>query len=171
MAGQLLFFQLGPHLGLGQLARAWSQYQLSIPDWPRFRDQRTLQSRLGDTDQVVFWSGVLDAVHRGQIDTWDYSWQYAMFRAAGLAVLPNRNLVGNIGHDARGTHTRDPNNRFANLPTEPIDQIRHPVNVERHVAADRWTFDNLFQPVPVVAGLPRRPPWWQRILGKNPVSA
>jgi hypothetical protein len=94
--------------GWASWRRAWAQYDLAIRNWPRLKQTGALLRVLGDRNQAAYWTGVFDAVHAGQIDTWDYSWQFTVFRTGGLVVLPSVNLVSNIGLVARGTHTRDP---------------------------------------------------------------
>ncbi len=161
------YFSRWAHIwGWASWRRAWNHYDLAITDWPRIRASRALPDCLEDPHQVRYWNNVLDAVYAGEIDTWDYSWQYALFRAGGLAILPNQNLVSNIGHDARGTHTRDPSSRFSKLPTLPMNTLTHPQSVERHRQADQWTFENLFRPAPVTASEPRRSRWWHRLTGR-----
>ncbi len=157
------FSRWGHIWGWASWRRAWDHYRLDIPDWPGFRDGGGLDRLLGDRRQSEYWTSVMDTVHRGRIDTWDYSWQLAIFRAGGLVALPNENLVSNIGHDPRATHTTDANCRFARLPVRPLESIVHPTRIERHEAADSWTFENLFRPAPV-APLPesRRKRWWHR---------
>ena len=71
------------------------------------------------------------------IDTWDVRWTFSVCFHAGLTVLPDRNVVSNIGPggDARHTHgvTCD-----AKLPRTPMTfPLRHPADVARHVVANR----------------------------------
>ncbi|MEI3648822.1 MAG: hypothetical protein ACK5RT_00280 [Dolichospermum sp.] len=62
----------------------------------------------------------------------------------GLSILPNHNLVSNIGFREDGTHTTSQDSKLSNLPTVDIWEIKHPPFVVRHKEADLYTFDNIF---------------------------
>ena len=58
-------------------------------------------------------------------------------------MIPNVNLVTNIGFGAEATHTKKPS-PFANLPTKPMHDIAHPAVVERNTKADEHTDELMF---------------------------
>ena len=80
------------------------------------------------------------------MDTWDFSWQYAIWRRQGLVALPNRNLISNLGFGAGATHTVQAESRWASMPTSELGVLEHPAQIGRDVAADRWTFEHVFCP-------------------------
>ena len=74
---------------------------------------------------------------RGEIDTWDYQWTFACIAAGGLAAMPRRNLISNIGFGTAASHTTDDFHPLADLPLEGVRlPLRHPPAVERDEAAD-----------------------------------
>ena len=42
----------------------------------------------------------------GQINTWDYQWQATVIKNKGLCVVPNKNLISNLGDGPDATHTQ-----------------------------------------------------------------
>ncbi len=52
---------------------------------------------------------------------WDYQWIFAIFHNNGLSVIPQRNLVSNIGFGEDSTHTSDTQNYLANLKRYEMD--------------------------------------------------
>ena len=38
--------------------------------------------------------------------TWDYQWVYTCWSKNGLSIIPNKNLVQNLGMGPQGTHTK-----------------------------------------------------------------
>jgi hypothetical protein len=42
------------------------------------------------------------------LDTWDYPVLYSMWRNGSVSITPTRRLTGNLGFDARATHTHRP---------------------------------------------------------------
>ena len=43
-----------------------------------------------------------DDAYSNRIDTWDFQWHFAVMSRHGLAAVPRRNLVSNIGFAPRG---------------------------------------------------------------------
>ena len=64
----------------------------------------------------------------GALRTWAFRWDIACFSQNGLAIVPERNLVKNIGVGKEGaTHTRRRNPVFADLEVQPLElPLRHP---------------------------------------------
>lgn len=76
---------------------------------------------------------------------WDAQWWQAVTKNKGLCILPNMNLVSNIGFGTDATHTRDIE-RFAALPTETMPfPLIHPRVIMRHVLADMYTYRTYFK--------------------------
>jgi len=81
---------------------------------------------------------VFDAVHQGRVDTWDYQWAFAKLVQGGLSIVPACNLVSNLGFGADSTHTSNPNDPRAALPTESMaSPLVHPSRRAACVQADQ----------------------------------
>jgi hypothetical protein len=72
-----------------------------------------------------------------KIDTWDYQWTISIWLNRGLAIIPNKNLVSNIGFGADALHTIEEIDGLSNVPTQPILPLKYPASIERNKAADR----------------------------------
>ena len=93
---------------------------------------------------VISWGGKFEAVYRGGMDTWDYQLNFCCLTENWLTVLPNVNLVTNIGFGATASRTTKID-RFANMKTEPMPfPLRHPAFVVRDRRADAWTENDQF---------------------------
>lgn len=119
--------------------RAWQHNQADMADWPGLRASGWLD-RLDDghADFRRFWRWVFDETYRGRIDTWDHVWTFSCWLRDGVSAVPTTNLVSNIGMgvDASHTHARD---WRARIPRDAMAfPLRHPAEVARHRAADRW---------------------------------
>jgi len=130
--------------------RAWSYFDLEMKSWPALRNTSWLFNILGDRASEEYWHNIFDSVYAGHIDTWDYQWVFACLVQRGLDILPNVNLVSNIGFGQEATHTRDANNLSANLPvTAMAFPIQHPDQVVRDKKADQFTFEKVYKPKPL----------------------
>jgi hypothetical protein len=104
-------------------------YDVDMKHWPRIRDGGTLSDLVGGPAEAKYWTGVFERTFQGQIDTWDYQWVFACMLQGRLAVLPNANLVSNIGFGSAATHTTG-SGELANLRAESMEfPLRHPRGV------------------------------------------
>jgi hypothetical protein len=139
------YFSRYPHIwGWASWRRVWNNYDVDMKMWPEIRDGGWLQDLLRDKKVMRFWNSKFDAVYRRKIDTWDYQWVFSRWINNELAILPNVNLVSNIGFGPEAAHTKH-RNRFSELETEAIIfPISHPFYVIRDHIADNITEKNEF---------------------------
>ena len=140
------YFSRYTHIwGWASWRRAWKHYDLSISHWPMIREGQWLDDFLGDRRESDYWTEIFDLVYQGKIGTWDYQWLFACWLESALCVLPNVNLVSNIGFGADATHTGGAG-RVAELPTEEmLFPLKHPPAMIRDGAADKNTADLFFR--------------------------
>ena len=79
------------------------------------------------------------------LDTWDYQWQNSIKKAGGLSIIPNVNLVSNIGFGKDATHTKKTNTSKLNIQTISIGEITHPEKIKQDKNADKYTDKKVFQ--------------------------
>lgn len=138
-------FSRFPHVwGWATWRRVWQKfYDYKMSLWPLVRESNLLKDIfcsiearslngqddlfiLSGKDDVEYWRRKFDVVHSGQFNTWDYQFFLAAFLQNGLAVLPNVNLVSNIGFGEEASSTTTIT-ELANVPTEPITfPLKHP---------------------------------------------
>jgi hypothetical protein len=138
-ADSYYFSRYNPVWGWASWRRAFAPYDATMRRWPELRDARWLEQVLDSRAQVQYWTTVFQDCFDGRIDTWDYQWVFASWLHDMLAVVPNRNLVRNIGFGAGATHTAG-QAMFADDPLEKMEfPLRHPAGVARNVEADRFS--------------------------------
>lgn len=97
-----VFTQYGWQWGWATWRRAWRHFDLRMREWPDFK-------RAGLQHGANFWparAGLLEETYRGNVDTWDYQWAFAMASRWGLSAVPRVSLVQNIGIGG-GTHYQE----------------------------------------------------------------
>jgi hypothetical protein len=88
---------------------------------------------------VKYWESIFNSVYNGLINTWDYQWVFSCWIQGGLSIIPNFNLVSNIGFDTIGTHTKG-DSLFSKLQTEKIKfPLVHPDYIIRDIKSDGYT--------------------------------
>jgi hypothetical protein len=85
---------------------------------------------------------------RGKVDWWDYQWDFARFSNSGLAIVPNRNLVKNLGFGQDATHTVNGTNDMTTLEALEMEfPLRHPSFVIRDIVSDKRYFSRFMKDV------------------------
>jgi len=125
--------------------RAWEHFDFAMTQWPEIRNGNWLDDLLADPGHVRYWKGIFDETHGNRNSSWAYRWTYSVWAQGGLTVLPNVNLVSNIGFGVDGTHTWRRSSRFAALEAAPMEfPLRHPPYMIRDAEADRFTQKHMF---------------------------
>ena len=74
-----------------------------------------------------YWNDIFLKMSKYQNDDiWDYLWHYSIWSNGGISILPEKNLVTNIGFGLESTHTREPVPGYKNviqIETAPLDEI------------------------------------------------
>jgi hypothetical protein len=139
--------------------RAWQYYDFEMKLWPQLKQQSSLQDIFCDPHTIMTWTRILQDVADGKLDTWDFQWIMTCLFQNGLAVLPNVNLVSNIGFGADATHTFSAESTAVDglqlsLATEPMTfPLKSPDVMLPDSQIDRFMQDALYDYFPK---LPKR---------------
>jgi hypothetical protein len=130
------FSQYSNIWGWASWKRVWEKYD---PDLKKYNEEDValqLKKVFSDTFLISDWLQIFKDLKSGKIDTWDYQLNFLTYFENGLCVTPNVNLISNIGFREDATHTPDPSNHNANLPTGEITEIIHPEYFLPDIEAD-----------------------------------
>lgn len=134
--------------------RAWAHFDVHMRRWPELRDAGFLDEVLPDRVERDYWSERFNSAYSGRFTrVWDWQWLFTIWRQNGLSVVPELNLITNIGFGPDATNYKTASSPFAFQPRHEITEIRHPPDVFPHRKADRFTFD-YFEGGSVARGLP-----------------
>jgi Macrocin-O-methyltransferase (TylF) len=98
-------------------------------------------------DEVLFWQKSFDnMVSQHRVDIWDFRWMYSVWKNRGVSVLPQINLVKNIGFDQQATHTYIMADNIQHMTAGEIKNIEHPSSILLNRDADKYSLTNHFNP-------------------------
>ncbi|WMW24311.1 hypothetical protein RE474_09415 [Methanolobus sediminis] len=139
------YFSRYPHIwGWASWRRSWKKYDVDMKIWPEIKKNNWLQDILENKKVVKHWTKKFDYVYDGKIDTWDTQWLFSRWINNELAILPNVNLISNIGFGPNAMHTKY-KTRISEMDIEPTRfPILHPPYVIRDRIADNYTEKNDF---------------------------
>lgn len=135
------YFSRYPHCwGWATWKRAWQYYDADMACWPSISHNQWLVDILGDRSAKRYWQHKFQKTYEGTINSWAFVWTLSCWLQSGLCILPNVNLVSNIGFDGSGTHHVHSFPPFARMATSPIEfPLKHPAVVIRDARADAFT--------------------------------
>jgi hypothetical protein len=144
--GSYYFSAINHVWGWATWKRAWDKYDVNIENYPELLEQKVISSMYSSPKMEKYWRKNFKLVHSKRKDTWDFQWQYAVSVHHGLAIIPNKNLVSNIGFDTNATHTIDDFHPCANRKLDSINTLNHPMFFVPDLRADYYTFRKYMSP-------------------------
>lgn len=99
--------------GWATWARAWREYDGGMSGWETRR--ALVDSTFATRHEAAFWRATFAHAlpGAGPLDTWDFPWLFTVRARDGLVIMPERNLVENLGFAPDATHTtRAPRHRY-----------------------------------------------------------
>lgn len=120
--------------------RAWKLYEREMSgfpeDWEGISNRCDLPQRLKD-----WWHQALSNTRQGVVDTWDFQWHYTVMKHQGVCLIPNRNLVENIGVGEAATHMKQ-RDVASSIRLEGFCRFDPPSSLEINRRADEFDFDH-----------------------------
>ncbi len=137
------FSQETPIWGWATWRRVWKHYKLNL-DTLKDLEQSNLKSCIKKSFQHSI-TAMFDFrnVFDGKINTWDYQYAFYQLINNGLSVIPNINLIKNIGFNDSATHTHRRKNLMANDQAleHDFEMIKHPMFIVPDKYADTYTYN------------------------------
>ncbi|MGV3706980.1 MAG: nucleotide-diphospho-sugar transferase [Arcticibacter sp.] len=112
--------------GWASWKRVWQLYDAELNGYSETDVEETIQTVFSEPIVTAEYLHLFKELKAGKIDTWDYQLKLINFFNNGLSIVPNANLISNIGFRPDATHTHTPD-LFADIPHGQLDEeINHP---------------------------------------------
>jgi hypothetical protein len=124
--------------GWGTWRRAWKHYTGDMQCYSDDEARAILKAYYPDYTKFSYLYNALLKFKKGTAvcwQHWDFQWTLACFAQNGLCIVPENNLMMNIGFGDDSTHTQQMNPVFENLQVQPL---RFPLRHPRFVYADSF---------------------------------
>lgn len=127
--------------------RAWKHYDPDMSHWPCFRDAGYLADILSDKSSIRYWERQFDSTYEGKISSWAYTWMLAMWMQSGMSIIPEKNMVKNIGIGENSTHTKsiDPQLEKVMIQHNLTFPLLDPILITIDQVADIYVQKNIIQ--------------------------
>ena len=121
--------------------RAWNKFDITMKNWEHIKKNNHIKYMYNQIEMQKYLIKIFDNTLNNKINTWDIQWFYTCLFNNGLCILPQKNLISNIG--LNGTHTT---NDYSNhlLPTFELylDEIISPELVYPDYYYDNFIIEN-----------------------------
>lgn len=128
--------------------RAWQLYDFHLGNYPELKNKGYLNgiflNKLEEKYRLSKLEETFTNIQKG--DVWDYQWEFTVYSNSGLCIVPEVNLVRNIGFGEDATHTFNLHDKKAKVQEEEIAfPLRHPKFVIRDKESDRRNFNKMMR--------------------------
>lgn len=135
--GDYYFSRFTAVWGWAAWRRSWTLWRPTLENFELFVKSRVIESVVFDKAAQLHWTDAFKAVHEGRNrTTWAFNLLYAQLKNGTYCIVPNRNLVRNIGFGAEGTNAIDADHPLAQLKTSELRSYVAPTFFVPDVAAD-----------------------------------
>ena len=123
------YFSKFPYIwGWATWKRSWDKYDNEMKGWPDMKNENLINHG---------WTKKFDAVYENKINSWATVWTFSCLKNSGLTIVPQINLISNIGFGNQATHTKI-KTITANMPTKEIKfPLKHPASITPNNKADQ----------------------------------
>jgi len=106
--------------------RAWQFYDIEIKTLPDFIAQDKIKAIYNMPCLQEAYLNAYRIMYNNKGDTWDWQWVYTVMSQNGLGVIPNKNMIKNIGFREDASHTFTKNFTLENINSYEDVEISHP---------------------------------------------
>ena len=108
--------------------RAWKGYSQKLENWECERKNNHIADIFNKSEWLELRYKI-DLIKAGDLNTWDYQWDYHRLKQNGYNIFPKKNLIKNLGLGS-GTHTNKMNNQLNDLAIDDLDfPLDHPADL------------------------------------------
>jgi hypothetical protein len=126
--------------GWASWRRVWLQYDFNMTYLEEANENEFISKITNKKNIQEFIYKTFVNTKKGLIDTWDYQYFYSNLVNGFLSVIPNNNMITNIGFNSEATHTIDLNSPYANMKVNPLqNEILSPLTLVPIREADEYS--------------------------------
>lgn len=126
--------------------RAWENYRFDVSG---FNDKTDINwsNYTSNSGIKKYLKHSLLYMQKGAINTWDYQWWFCILKNNGLSLVPNHNLITNIGNTNSATHGSVENDLWTiNQDTSSIGALKHTTKTIINKEADDFFYTQALKP-------------------------
>jgi len=128
--------------GWASWRRAWTDYDYKIQTWPKVKKAGMLKKRFSNPMFYEVRENEFNLAYGGIDFTWDYQFAYLLLIKNGMCVIPQVNMIQNVGVGIDATNTKEVYEIEHEQAEEIIFPLIHPKSIEIDHGYDNYYFEN-----------------------------
>ena len=144
--GSYYFSALAGVWGWATWKGSWDLYESNSTEVKEFIESDMYKGAINNTKVRRYWSKrflqVFDGINKS---SWAIPWAFSVMKNKGLCVVPNVNLISNIGFNENATHATDKNSPFSCVKTKGIENFIEPISVTINHDADNYVMMKFYR--------------------------
>jgi len=135
------YFSIYNHIwGWASWQDRWGKYDFELKT---FNNVEFIKEVFKTKKEIKYWIYIFKKMKNREINSWAYQWTLVNFKNKWLTIIPNVNLISNIGFSEDATHTIG-KSELENIPREELIIKKHPVEIKQDIEADRYVSKKVF---------------------------
>jgi hypothetical protein len=126
--------------------RTFDKYDYNIENYDPNVVLKDIKSVFKTRYEQKYWTNIFHQIRNRKVDTWDYQILFNIWHERGLILMPNRNLISNIGFGDQSLNCKDFNSPFSDAGTFPIFPLKYVDKIKRNYKSDRNYLCNYLAP-------------------------
>lgn len=145
------YFSKYPHSwGWATWKRAWNLFDNEMSGWKQVWNDHSHTSLF----LKWYWYLIFSTVSKLKIDSWAYRWTYSCWKHKLLTVIPQQNLVKNVGFNSNATNTKFKSSVLSMKTSSLNFPLKHPEKIKQNSFLDKITENNLyFKPRTIIGAM------------------
>lgn len=133
--GSYYFSSLTHVWGWASWKRVWCEYDINMTSFSKFRKTNYLSNMPSHGPYDYYWQHYFAISSNPHTNGWDFQYAYLNLINNRLSIIPNVNLVSNIGCADNATHLLE-DHPFSAIPLYEVETMEHPSFVIPDIEAD-----------------------------------
>jgi len=126
--------------------RYWDKYHLDLNEYDKEEIEKKIDERIKTKRERDFWKSLFETMRVAPIDTWDYQMNFCAWNNNMRSIVPNVNLIKNVGFGEDATHTLNTNAKESSIATKSILPLIHPKKDKIYDKAEAYFFNTYAWP-------------------------
>ncbi len=131
--------------GWGTWKKVWEKSDKELTSYIKGNSFKKLKKKFQNELEFKYWEKIIKNVYNEKIKTWDIQFMASMWKKNSYCILPNINMIKNIGFDQTSTTSPGLNFKVSKV-VNYNDKIYDPRKLAINVVNENQIFHNLFRP-------------------------
>ncbi|MCF6276335.1 MAG: nucleotide-diphospho-sugar transferase [Candidatus Magasanikbacteria bacterium] len=139
--GASYYFSIYPTWGWATWRRSWDKYDREMKGLDSFLNLKKIDEILYNLKQKKYWINFFKKIKNGKFHFMDSKLMFAMWNSNSVCIIPNSNLIENIGFGEGATNTFD--EYGLSMVRRGLKEINHPKTITVNRTADDFFYNKV----------------------------